>query len=326
VNSNTPSFRLLTYATQATQSKNPHAKTKPSSLPVGAVFMHGLVYDLTDILPTRPTVMDVLNDWANTRPILAALANDKTQLAQLSGQPLDAVTFLPPMLYPNGIYCAGANYTDHLAEMSQKFNLPPEPDPHDIGMPPWLFIRTARNTMVGHGGSVTIPAYSKQFDWELEVAVVIGRECKDIDVAHAMEYVAGYTIINDLSARDFMKRPHAIPGSAMEYDWISQKNFDGACPIGPWIVPSADIADPLNLDLKLWVNDTLMQDSNTGNMIFKYAELVAFLSQRFTLYPGDVVATGTPAGVGMPRGIFLKKGDTVSITVEGIGELTTSII
>jgi 2-keto-4-pentenoate hydratase/2-oxohepta-3-ene-1,7-dioic acid hydratase in catechol pathway len=180
--------------------------------------------------------------------------------------------------------------------------------------------------MVGHGGQVTIPAYSKQFDWELEVAVVIGRQCKDVAEADAMDYVAGYTIINDLSARDFMKRPKATPGSAMEYDWISQKNFDGACPIGPWIVPRDDIANPLDLDLKLWVNDTLMQDSNTSKMIFNYAELVSFLSQRFTLYPGDIVATGTPAGVGMPRGVFLQKGDKVTIAVENIGELTTTLV
>ncbi|HEY8857134.1 MAG TPA: fumarylacetoacetate hydrolase family protein [Rugosibacter sp.] len=306
------SFRLLTYARD--------------NKPVGAVFMNNQVFDLADVLPRAPTVLDVLNDWENTQPVLATLAKDSSRLAWLSGRSLDTVTYLPPVLYPNGIYCAGANYTDHLAEMSKAFNLPAEPDPHEIGMPPWLFIRTARNTMVGHGGRVTIPTYSKQFDWELEVAVVIGRQCKDVNEADAMDYVAGYTIINDLSARDFMKRPKSTPGSAMEYDWISQKNFDGACPIGPWIVPRDDIANPLDLDLKLWVNDALMQDSSTSKMIFNYAELVSFLSQRFTLYPGDIVTTGTPAGVGMPRGVFLKQGDKVRIAVENIGELTTMLI
>ena len=306
------SFRLLTY--------------ERAAKPVGAVFIDGLVYDLAQAVPATPTVLDVLNDWQRTQPQLVALAGDQGRLKTLRGQKLEDLDFLPPVLYPNGIYCAGANYTDHLAEMCKAFNLPAEPDPHEIGMPPWLFIRTARNTMVGHGERVTIPAYSKQFDWELEVAVVIGRQCKDVTEADAMDYVAGYTIINDLSARDFMKRPKATPGSAMEFDWISQKNFDGACPIGPWIVPRDDIADPLNLDLKLWVNDTLMQDSNTRKMIFNYAELVSFLSQRFTLYPGDIVTTGTPAGVGMPRGIFLQRGDTVRIAVEGIGELLTTLV
>lgn len=306
------SFCLLTY--------------ERAAKPVGAVFINSLVYDLAQAVPATPTVLDVLNDWQRTQPQLVALAGDQGRLKTMRGQKLEDLDFLPPVLYPNGIYCAGANYTDHLAEMCKAFNLPAEPDPHEIGMPPWLFIRTARNTMVGHGGRVTIPAYSKQFDWELEVAVVIGRQCKDVTVAEAMDYVAGYTIINDLSARDFMKRPKATPGSAMEFDWISQKNFDGACPIGPWIVPRDDIADPLNLGLKLWVNDTLMQDSNTSKMIFNYAELVSFLSQRFTLYPGDIVTTGTPAGVGMPRGIFLQRGDTVRIAVEGIGELLTTLV
>lgn len=305
------SFRLLTYERDAR--------------PVGAVFIDGLVYDLAQAAPATPAVLDVLNDWECTQQQLVTLAGDQGRLKMLNGHKLETLKLLPPVLYPNGIYCAGANYTDHLAEMCKAFNLPAEPDPHEIGMPPWLFIRTARNTMVGHGGRVTIPAYSKQFDWELEVAVVIGRQCKDVTVAEAMDYVAGYTIINDLSARDFMKRPKATPGSAMEYDWISQKNFDGACPIGPWIVPRDEIADPLDLDLKLWVNDTLMQDSNTRKMIFNYAELVSFLSQRFTLYPGDIVTTGTPAGVGMPRGVFLQRGDTVRIAVEGIGELVTTL-
>lgn len=311
-------FRLLTYVRDGRDDRN--------AWPVGAVCIGDTVYDLAQILPDTPTVLDALNDWDRARTTLAALAGDHGRLQSLAGRPLATLRLLPPVLYPNGIYCAGANYTDHLAEMCRAFNLPAEPDPHEIGMPPWLFIRTPRNTMVGHRGTVTAPAYSQKLDWELEVAVVIGRRCKDVTVDEAMDYVAGYTIVNDLSARDFMKRPQATPGSAMEYDWISQKNFDGACPVGPWIVPRDEIAEPLNLDLKLWVNDTLMQDSNTRHMIFTYAELVAFLSQRCTLYPGDIVSTGTPAGVGMPRGVFLKRGDTVRIAVAGIGELLTEIV
>lgn len=305
------SFRLLTYERDAR--------------PIGAVCINDKVYDLAEAVPEAPAVLDVLNAWERTQKKLAALAGDPVRLDKMPSRKMELLKLMPPVLYPNGIYCSGANYTDHLAEMCKAFNAPAEPDPHDIGMPPWLFIRTARNTMVGHGGRVTIPAYTKQMDWELEVAVVIGRICKDVKEADAMDYVAGYTIINDLSARDFMKRPKATPGSALEYDWISQKNFDGSCPVGPWIVPREEIADPMNLDLKLWVNDKLMQDSNTSRMIFNYAELVSFLSCRFTLYPGDIVTTGTPAGVGMPKGIFLQRGDKVRIAVEGIGELVTTM-
>jgi 2-keto-4-pentenoate hydratase/2-oxohepta-3-ene-1,7-dioic acid hydratase in catechol pathway len=308
------SFRLLTY--------------RHNGGAVGAVCVAGTVYDLAYALPDlpgAPSVLGVLEDWPCASAALARLVGDTGRLAAMPGRKLETLELLPPVLYPNGIYCAGANYKDHVAEMSKAFNVPAEPDPHDIGMPPWLFIKTARNTMVGHRARVAIPSYSKKMDWELEVAAVIGRSCKDVSVDHAMDYVAGYTLINDLSARDFLKRPKATPGSPFEYDWISQKNFDGACPIGPWIVPRDDIADPMNLALKLWVSGELMQDSNTSQMIFNYAELIAFLSSRFTLYPGDIVATGTPAGVGTPRGRFLKRGDEVRIAVEGIGELCTTI-
>ena len=306
-------FQLLTYA--------------KAGRPTGAVQIDGRVIDLRDATPDTPAVLDVLNVWDRAGATLGALADDSGRSAALPGQVLAGLTLLPPVLYPNGIYCAGANYKDHVAEMARAFKLPPEPDPHELGMPPWCFLKTPRNTMVGHGATVTLPAHSKTVDWELEVAVVIGRTCKDVSEGRAMDYIAAYTLVNDLSARDHLRRPGVKPnsGSPMEYDWVSHKNWDGACPIGPWLVPAAAIADPMNLPLKLWVNDELMQDSNTNQLIFNYAEIISFLSQRCTLYPGDVIATGTPAGVGTPRGIFLKRGDVVRINVEGIGTLTNTM-
>ncbi len=306
-------FQLLTYA--------------KAGRPTGAVHIDGRVIDLRDATPDTPAVLDVLNVWDRASAALGALAEDSGRTAALPGQVLAGLTLLPPVLYPNGIYCAGANYKDHVAEMARAFKLPPEPDPHELGMPPWCFLKTPRNTMVGDGATVTLPAHSKTVDWELEVAVVIGRTCKDVSEGQAMDYIAAYTLVNDLSARDHLRRPGVKPnsGSPMEYDWVSHKNWDGACPIGPWLVPAAAIADPMNLPLKLWVNDELMQDSNTNQMIYNYAEIIAFLSQRCTLFPGDVIATGTPAGVGTPRGIFLKRGDVVRINVEGIGTLTNTM-
>ena len=121
------------------------------------------------------------------------------------------------------------------------------------------------------------------------------------------------------------RRANAADGSAFKFDWIGQKSFDGACPLGPWIVPARDIADPQNLSLKLWVNDVLKQDSNTSEMIFTLAEQIAHLSAGMTLYPGDVILTGTPAGVGAGRGEFLKPGDWVRIEIENIGVLEDSI-
>jgi len=137
--------------------------------------------------------------------------------------------------------------------------------------------------------------------------------------------VAGYTIANDLSARDVMRRDKNPPTSPFHYDWLSQKCFDGSCPLGPWIVPAHQLPDPQKLGLKLWVNQTLMQDSNTSRMIFDTAEQIAMLSSRVTLQPGDLVLTGTPAGVGTPRRIFLKPGDTVKLWIESIGELSHTL-
>jgi len=138
--------------------------------------------------------------------------------------------------------------------------------------------------------------------------------------------VAGYTIANDLSARDAMRRPKNPPSSPFHMDWIGQKCFDGACPIGPWIVPASQISDPHKLGLKLWVNDVLMQDSNTANLIFNVAEQIEALSTRITLQPGDLVLTGTPAGVGMGRKLFLKAGDRVKMHIDEIGELQHTMV
>src|SRR5436853_207415 len=137
--------------------------------------------------------------------------------------------------------------------------------------------------------------------------------------------VAGYTIANDVSARDVMRRAGNPPTSPFHYDWVSQKCFDGACPLGPWIVPASEIRDPHNLGIKLWIGDELMQDSNTGQLIFDTAEQIAMLSSRVTLQPGDLVLTGTPAGVGMGRKRFLQPGERVRLWIEGIGELTHSM-
>jgi 2-keto-4-pentenoate hydratase/2-oxohepta-3-ene-1,7-dioic acid hydratase in catechol pathway len=146
--------------------------------------------------------------------------------------------------------------------------------------------------------TVTLPPASKSVDWEVELAAVIGRPAKDVGESHALDYVTGYLIANDLSARDLGFCEKLPPANPFRTDWLAHKSFDGSCPLGPWIVPASEIGDPQKLGLKLWVNDVLKQDSNTGKMIFTLAEQIAQLSSRITLYPGDVILTGTPAGVG----------------------------
>ncbi|WNG51599.1 fumarylacetoacetate hydrolase family protein [Archangium minus] len=192
--------------------------------------------------------------------------------------------------------------------------------PGGQGRAPWQFLKSA-SCVVGPGAEIPLPAYSRSVDWEAEIAVVIGMPARDVPVERAMEHVAGFTIINDLSARDFLKRANVPAGSPFAYDWLSQKCFDGACPMGPWLTPRERIPDPDDMKIELWVNDCLKQDSTSRNLIFTAAEQVAYLSTRLTLRPGDVIATGTPAGVGMARGEFLKPGDEVRIRIGGIGEL-----
>ena len=208
--------------------------------------------------------------------------------------------------------------------MARKMNRPLEPDPHTLGLKSWHFIKAAR-AVTDPGATVKISNISKKMDWEVELAAVIGRPARDVPQSKALTYVAGYTIANDLSARDRGRRPHIPDTSPFKADWVAHKSFDGSCPLGPWIVPASDIRDPQNLGIKLWVNGVLKQDSNTNQMIFNLAEQIAHLSSRLTLHPGDLILTGTPAGVGSARGEFLKEGDVVKIWIEKIGELTNKM-
>jgi len=286
--------------------------------PRGGVAVSETVYDLP-----RPwtSVLALLQDWPKAKAQLARFA----KAPKGKGTPLKKAKLVAPILYPGNIYCAGANYKDHVAEMDRAQGREPGPTMKERGEKPWHFVKTSRSSVVGPGAKVKLPAFSKAVDWEIELAAVIGKKAKDVSVEKALDCVAGYTIANDLSARDAMRRESNPPTSPFHYDWVSQKCFDGACPLGPWIVPAAEIKDPHNLGLKLWINDELMQDSNTGQMIFDTAEQIAMLSSRVTLQPGDVVLTGTPAGVGMGRKRFLQPGERLRLWIEGIGELNHTV-
>ncbi len=261
------------------------------------------------------TTLGILNDWsaadARLREISAATGG---------GVALDENALLAPIPHPPAIYCAGANYDDHVREMAANMKRDPEPDPHTLGLAAWHFIKSS-NSVVGPNAAVKIPGDSRATDYEVELAAVIGKPASHVSEADALTYVAGYTVANDLSARDFFLRPPLPPASPFFVDWLGHKSFDGSCPLGPWIVPARDAGDPQNLGIRLWVNGELKQDSNTKEMIFTLAEQIAQLSKRITLHPGDVVLTGTPAGVGSARGVFLKPGDHVELWCENVGTL-----
>ena len=292
------------------------------------VLVGDTVYDVQKVTATAAyaTVMGILAHWAQAKTARAEFERKiSTGKSRIQGTPLKKTKLLSPVLYPGDMYCAGANYTDHMQEMARVMNQPPGPNMKEMGEKPWHFMKSTRASIVGPGAKVKIPPYSKAMDWEIELVAVIGKVAKNVSVEKALSYVAGYTIADDLSARDMMKRPKIPQSAPFHIDWIGQKCFDGACPVGPWIVPSDQIKNPHKLGLKLWVNDVLMQDSNTSKLIFDTAEQIAALSERVTLYPGDLILTGTPAGVGMGRQLFLKPGDVVKMWIEDIGELTHSM-
>jgi 2-keto-4-pentenoate hydratase/2-oxohepta-3-ene-1,7-dioic acid hydratase in catechol pathway len=292
------------------------------------VLVNDTVYDAAKLTrnAAHSSVLGVLADWPKASRALAQAAKSITAgKSRVKGAPLARAKLLAPVLYPGAIFCAGANYRDHAEEMARVQGVPLEKDQRELGLSPWHFIKTARGSVVGPGTTVKLPAYSRMVDWEVELAAVIGRPARNVTPERALDYVAGYTIANDLSARDVMKRPHLPDASPFKVDWLSQKCFDGSCPLGPWITPASAIPDPQALAMKLWVNDELMQDSHTSRMIFSTAEQIAQLSTRVTLSPGDLILTGTPAGVGMARKRFLKAGETVRLWIDGIGELRNTM-
>jgi 2-keto-4-pentenoate hydratase/2-oxohepta-3-ene-1,7-dioic acid hydratase in catechol pathway len=218
---------------------------------------------------------------------------------------LTEVSLLAPVV-PGKIVAVGLNYADHARESDQE---PPGA--------PVLFAKFP-TSVVGPGEPATIPGITTQLDYEAELGVVIGRGARGIPAVEALGHVFGYTCVNDLSARDLQ---------AADGQWVRGKSLDGSCPVGPWVITSEEIPDPQALRIRCVVNGEVVQDSSTAEMIFGVAELVSFISQGITLEPGDLILTGTPAGVGFvrrpPR--YLQDGDVVSVEIEGIGTLTNPI-
>ncbi|MBL0423012.1 fumarylacetoacetate hydrolase family protein [Ramlibacter sp. AW1] len=265
-------------------------------------------------------MQEVLDDWTQASTQLAGLPAKLREREPVAGAQLVA-----PLPNPRTIYFAGANYLDHVDEMSARSGMPLERDPKGKGYKPWFAIKASGPSIAGPGAQVSAPAGTRMLDWEIELAVVIGQRCRNLPRERAHEVIAGYTVANDLSARDAFAREGVAGESPFKWDWIGQKSFDGSCPIGPAITPQAFIGDPMNLAMKLWVNGELMQDSNTSQMLFDIGDQLAQLSSRITLQPGDLVLTGTPAGVGMGRGVFLQPGDVVRQWIQNIGEFEFSI-
>jgi 2-keto-4-pentenoate hydratase/2-oxohepta-3-ene-1,7-dioic acid hydratase in catechol pathway len=225
------------------------------------------------------------------------------------GVALSDVRLLAPIPHPSKVIAIGLNYLDHIRETNAKTPSIP------------IMFTKYTTSIIGPGDAIRWdPAETQKVDWEVELAVVIGKHAYRVQEADAFAYVAGYTVCNDVSARDLQ--------SERGDQWIRGKSLDTFCPLGPWIVTKDEIADPHNLALRTLVNDKVMQDSNTKQLLFKIPHLIAYLSRAFTLLPGDVIITGTPPGVGMAMKppVFLKHGDVVTVEVEGIGSLTNPCV
>ena len=237
---------------------------------------------------------------------------------------LGATCLVAPTLNAATIYACGANYRDHIEAMSKVMTITVN-DSRAAGLPPFFFMIPGRTGLAGHGEYVDYPAGVQKLDFEAELAVIIGRRARDVSEADALSYVAGYSCANDLSARERLIRHHEDASSPFRIDWMGAKVFPKSCPIGPFLTPAEFVTDPENLAIKTWVNDELRQDSNTKNHIYSVAEQIAFLSSRFDLWPGDVLITGTPAGVGAENGRFISTGDKVRIDIADLGTLLTQI-
>jgi len=277
-----------------------------NGLPVGCVELPGGSYRLRD-LGAPDEVALLFEDW----PHWSAHLRD----AKPAGPPLPGgLPVLAPLLYPGKVLCAGANYYDHSAEMGVQ-------DLRKEAQRLFFFFKPPRNAVVGPGDTVRKPIGTQAMDWEIELAAVIGKRARNVSEADALSHVAAYTVAIDFSARDHNRAPETF----YKLDWVAGKGHDTCCPMGPRLVPADQIGDAMDLGLKLTVNGVVKQDARTSGMIFNIAEQIATLSRIMTLDPGDVILTGTPAGVGAPKGTFLSVGDAVVAEIEKIGALAVTI-
>jgi 2-keto-4-pentenoate hydratase/2-oxohepta-3-ene-1,7-dioic acid hydratase in catechol pathway len=245
----------------------------------------------------------------------AAAAEAEAGRLKEAVRPAESVRLRAPLPWPaKNVVCVGRNYAEHIAEGERAQNIKIGITEHPV------FFTKPATAVIGPGETIPIfPHLSTKVDYEVELAVVIGKAGRDIPAERAFEHIFGYTIVNDVTARDIQRRHGG--------QFFKGKALDGSCPMGPWIVTADAVPDPANLGIRLWVNDELRQDSNTGAMIFDIPTLIASMSEGMTVEPGDVLATGTPSGVGYamePPG-FLKDGDVVTCEIDAIGRLENPV-
>jgi 2-keto-4-pentenoate hydratase/2-oxohepta-3-ene-1,7-dioic acid hydratase in catechol pathway len=267
-------------------------------------------YEQAGTVATGVVIDDQVADLGPVDPIMLLQAGAKALAAAADGAvrvPLADVRLLAPIPHPPKFLAIGLNYADHIAEAGMQ--APEFP----------VFFNKQTTCVTGPGDPIHVPRVSALVDYEGELGIVIGRRCRHVPASRAHEVIAGYTIVNDVTVRDWQfKAPTMTIG----------KSFDTHGPTGPWVVTVDEIPDPQDLRIRTWVNEQLLQDASTKEMIFDCAQQIETLSTAFTLEPGDLIATGTPAGVGIVRKppVFLQPGDSVRIEIDGIGTLENPVI
>jgi 2-keto-4-pentenoate hydratase/2-oxohepta-3-ene-1,7-dioic acid hydratase in catechol pathway len=282
------------------------ATIQTSAGPRAALFHDDFYFDLH---ATDPDLSPSLRDLLDAGPAHLHAAAAVPDSPKAASYPQGTVKLLAPIPDPQKIICVGLNYRDHAEESGA-------PIPRE----PVLFSKFA-TALIGDGADIELPAVSHEVDYEAELVIVIGKGGRHLTAAEAMHHVAGYTIGHDVSARDWQLKKDGK-------QWLAGKSFDTFAPVGPHLVTADRVHDPLNLGIRLRLNGQTMQDSNTRQMIFPPAELLAYISQIVTLQPGDLIFTGTPPGVGFARKppVFLKDGDVVEIEIDGLGVLRNKAV
>jgi 2-keto-4-pentenoate hydratase/2-oxohepta-3-ene-1,7-dioic acid hydratase in catechol pathway len=293
--------------------------SKNGSISCGMLVGDCLV-DVPSVWPSPNPPRSVKQILEGGRPCFEKL----TELAASTEKlvPFDSVRLLAPIPDPTKVIALAGNFSEHIKEAGLALGLSESPRkttvPRPFLMPPTVII--------GPDEQIPWPVYSEQIDYEIELAVVIDRKCKCVEPNEALDYVAGYTIANDVSARSvtFAKNRTKRPWDEF-YDWLNGKWADGFLPMGPYLLTADEIDDVQNLDMTLTVNGRVRQSANTSQMIYPVADIVSFLSHIMTLEPADIIATGTPAGVAMATGKFLQPADIIECKIEKLGTLTSTL-
>ena len=299
---------------------------------IAVTALQPLCEELGRPLSTPETVFGLLQAWDRNFPVLQASVVDLELAGAQAVESLGigAVKIHAPVLYPRQIFCAGANYRQHVIDIAvaqghgaddtmsleeRRAYAEQMMDERIASGSPYAFTKIP-SAITGPYDPVVLPADSAQADWELELAVIIGRAARHVPRTEALTYVAGYTVVNDLTSRDKVYRPDL---KAIGTDWLLSKCAPSFLPVGPYVVPAAFVPDPQQLHLTLKLNGQVMQDEGTDDMIFSVARLIEYLSQHVQLWPGDLICTGSPRGNGMHYNRFLRPGDVLEGSISGLG-------